>query len=436
MSQEAASLQSHQELTARERVDVCLARIEADNGVLHAVSELFADEARARADRLDQAARTGSPKGPMHGIPVLFKELVDIEGRETRFGSKVYAQAPAAHNAPVIDRLEAAGAIILGVTHMVEFAVGSWGTNAARGTPQNPANCLDHFTPGGSSSGSGAAVAAGFAPIAFGSDTGGSIRIPATLCGVIGYKPSYGLIPMQGVAPTGPSFDTLGPLTRTIKEARLAVEAAAGLPLSHPKVPLAGTVIAHVSKEALDPIEPANFNAYQSTLSALAEAGAKLVPITLPLSFVELQQVNGDIVAFEAYRHLAPLIDDMAKDLDPNVRQRIKHGASISATAYRNRLEELQALRQDFDQRMGAADFFFLPGTPLPAQPLQAVDEALIPMSRYTRLANCVNLCAIALPVATEARALPLGIQIAARSGNDAKLLAFAETVYEQVLSP
>ncbi|WP_439507763.1 amidase family protein [Yoonia sp.] len=149
---------------------------------------------------MDRAAAEGQPTGRLHGVPVLLKDVIDVAGHPTGFGSKAYAIGPAARNAPVIDRLEAEGAIILGKTTMVEFAVGSWGTNTVQGTPWNPSDATQHRVPGGSSSGAAVAVAAGFAPIAFGSDTGGSIRIPAALCGVVGYKPSFGLIPLQGAA--------------------------------------------------------------------------------------------------------------------------------------------------------------------------------------------------------------------------------------------
>ena len=415
--------------SARDAVEAAIARIEAENPRLQAVSALFADAARARADELDRIARAGLAAGPLHGVPVLVKELVDIAGQVTAFGSRCYAAGPAARNAPVIDRLEAAGAIILGTTQMVEFAIGSWGTNVARGTPLNPADPVEPRAPGGSSSGSAVAVAAGMVPLAFGSDTGGSVRIPATLCGVVGYKPSYGLIPMQGVAPTGPTFDVLGPLTRSVAEARIAVEVAAGLSLAAPPCDLAGLVVAHVADAALAPIDPAAQAAYDRTRALFAAAGAHLREMALPLSFVEIQAINGDIVAFEAYRHLGPLAENPAVPLDPFVRARVLQGARLGAADYRARLAEMQALRRTFAAAFRGADVLLLPGTPMAAPRLAEVDEAVIPMSRFTRAANCLGLCAIALPVPATAGALPLGIQLAAPAMEDARLLAIAETV-------
>lgn len=413
--------------SARQTVEECLARIAAENPKLNAVSVLFAEAALARADILDRAAAEGQPTGRLHGVPVLLKDVIDVAGHPTGFGSKAYAIGPAARNAPVIDRLEAEGAIILGKTTMVEFAVGSWGTNTVQGTPWNPSDATQHRVPGGSSSGAAVSVAAGFAPIAFGSDTGGSIRIPAALCGVVGYKPSFGLIPLQGVAATGASFDTLGPLSMSVAQVRAATEAAAGISLCYPDTSLAGLVLAHVSATALAPIDPVVLAAYRRVLATCEAAGATLREFELPLSFVDLQALNGDIVAYECYQQLSGIVDDQESDIDPYVRKRVQKGALITASAYRARLEKLQATRRTFEQAFCGFDALVLPGTPIPAPTLEQVDESQIPMSRYTRLANCLNLCAITLPIA--GTPAPLGIQLADVQGSDAKLLAIAGTL-------
>lgn len=419
--------------SAREKIEACIASINAYNSKLNAVSTVFAETALQRADALDQAARKGEPLGPLHGVPILVKELVDIVGHPTGFGSLCYATGPAARNAPIIDRLEAAGAIIIGTTNMVEFAVGGWGTNAVQGTPWNPADKTNHCIPGGSSSGSAAAVAAGFAPIAFGSDTGGSIRIPATLCGVVGYKPSFGLIPLQGVAATGPSFDTLGPLARTVSDAKLAAEAAAATRFEHPSVSLGGLCMIHVSETDLAPIEPEVLEGYRRLLAQLSQAGVTFREIKLPMSFVGFQQLNGDIVAFEAYRQLRTIVDDDTCEIDPFVRQRVQFGATITDEAYRQRLIELQAIRQASVGLFDGADALLLPGTPMLAPTVDRVDESQVPMSRYTRLGNCLNFCAIALPI--PAKSMPNGIQLALPHGQDAKLLAVAKEVENLLLS-
>lgn len=424
-----ARLDGLNEGSATARVEACISRIEAEDGRLHSVARLFADAARSRAQQLDRAVADGAPRGPLHGLPVLVKELIDIEGIPTDFGSLAYATAPAAATAPALKRLEDAGAILLGTTHMVEFAIGSWGTNHAKGTPWNPADRDTHRVAGGSSSGSAVAVAAGLAPVAIGSDTGGSIRIPATLCGVVGFKPTYDLISREGVAPLGPSFDTLGPIARTVEDARLVTEAMAGVDLSHPPVAVAELKIARVSEAALPEMSSDVAIAYAQGLDRLAAAGARIEEIDLPLSFVDFQTQNGDIVAYEAYRHLIALVDDPATPLDPYVRKRVLAGRGISDELYRQRLAEMAATRRTFEERFAGFDLLVLPGTPIRAATTSEVKEDQIPMSRYTRAANCLNLCGISLPLTRPVGELPVGLQLCARAGSDAFLLAAAASV-------
>lgn len=419
-------------LTIREKLENAIAVIEQKNPKLHAVSMLFKNDALQQAEKLDALEQSGAQLGPLHGVPILFKELIDIAGYRTGFGSNCYTKQVSEIDAPVVNRLRSSGAIILGTTHMVEFAVGSWGTNAAKGTPVNPADAVENRTAGGSSSGSGVAVSAGFTRVAFGSDTGGSIRIPATLCGVVGYKPTYGLIPLQGVAATGPTFDTLGPITKSVGDARLATEVAAGIQLSHPAIEVDKLKIACVSDDALMPIDQRPMDAYKRSMKLLENAGASFTEIQLPLSFVELQKLNGDIVAFEVYNQVSHLVNNTDKRLDPCVRERVLMGAEISYSHYVDRLNELASLRRDIEQRLEHTDCFILPGTPITAPKFDEVDETSIPLSRYTRTANCFNQCAIALPVELEQQGLPVGIQLSAPAFQDGKLLAIAE-VFEKL---
>ncbi len=235
-----------------------------------------------------------------------------------------------------------------------------------------------------------------------------------------------GLIPTEGVAPLGPTFDTLGPITRTVSEARLLTEAMAGISLSHPPVSIAGLRIAVASDAELAPMSGTVAGAYAVALSSLRAQGARIEEIELPLSFVEFQKLNGDIVAFEAYRHLAHLVDDPATPLDPYVRTRVLVGKRISPTQYEDRLNRLAEVRSRFDEVWTCHDALVLPGTPTCALPLSDVDESSIPMSRYTRVANCLDLCAISLPVTRDAGELPVGLQICGPAHSDARLLAIA----------
>lgn len=417
------------EVSASRKAEASLARIAACDGKFHAVSRLFEQQARQYAAQLDERISNGERPGKLHGVPYLTKELVDIEGEVTRFGSESYATRPAERTSPVIERLAAAGANLLGTTHMVEFAFGSWGTNYLMGTPWNPCDLTQHRVPGGSSSGSAVAVAAGYVPVAIGSDTGGSIRIPASLCGVIGFKPSTGLIPTEGVAPLGPTFDTLGPIARTLEDARCFTEVMADTDLSHPPVALEGLRIAVLGPEALAPCAPEIAQAFQDTVTSLEARGAQVIEIALPLSLVAFQQLNGEIVGYEAFAHLKSRVDDWRLPMDPFVRQRVRSTSGMDRQTYDTRLAQLAEVRADFAQSWAEFDVLALPGTPFCAPPLSEVNEAEIPMSRYTRVANCLDLCAITLPLPRAKGGLPIGFQICAASGTDAFLLALAGTV-------
>jgi aspartyl-tRNA(Asn)/glutamyl-tRNA(Gln) amidotransferase subunit A len=416
-----------------DRTEVYLATIKAREPILHAIAELFEDEALQQANQLDSGNSTFVKSGPLYGMPFLVKELLDVAGHVTRFGSTVYAQKAATVDATAIQRLKEEGAVLLGTTRMVEFAYGSWGTNYIEGTPWNPSDPVVHRAPGGSSSGSAVAVAAGLVPLAVGSDTGGSIRIPATLCGAIGFKPTYGLIPTDGVAPLGPTFDTLGPITRTVSDARRATEAMAARDLSHSEVPLSEVRFAILCDDALSPCAPEVMEAVEQAMAILRSCGAAFDQIDLPAPLVEFQKLNGDIVGFEAYAHLRHLAEDWRTTMDPYVRRRILGNGTIDQATYDARLTQLAAWRADFSQTFTGHDILILPGTPLCAPPLTEVNEAEIPMSRYTRVANCLDLCAISLPLPRSADQLPVGLQLCARANADAYLLAVANSVLEAI---
>ena len=203
-------------LHSRDLVTNCLQRIQEADEFLSAFAEVYAESAIHDAELRDQQAAAGDTAGPLHGVPIAFKDLVDIAGRPTRAGSKLFDDYTASQTASVVTRLEAAGMVTLGKTRMVEFAYGGWGTNAADRTPRNPWGDDRHRVPGGSSSGSAVAVAAGLVPAAIGTDTGGSVRIPAAMCGVVGLKVTAGRIPVDHLIPLSPTLDTVGTLTRSV----------------------------------------------------------------------------------------------------------------------------------------------------------------------------------------------------------------------------
>src|SRR5712671_2098225 len=214
------------EITARrlspvDLVDALLDRIQAKDGKLHAFVEVYRDEARLAAEAAELAIRSGHAVGPLHGVPIALKDLIDLEGRVTTGGSMVWRERRSPATATLARRLIAQGMIVLGKTHTVEFAMGGWGTNQHLGTPWNPWDLQVPRTPGGSSSGSGVSVAAGLAPWAIGTDTGGSVRLPASWCGLSGLKTTIGRVSTYGILPLAPSLDTPGPMARSVEDAAL-----------------------------------------------------------------------------------------------------------------------------------------------------------------------------------------------------------------------
>ncbi|MEQ8357618.1 MAG: amidase [Kiloniellaceae bacterium] len=431
--QKLSDLLTRRETSVRDIVTSCLRTIEQKDTALHAFVSVFPDAALAQADKLDRELQNGRRRGPLHGIPVAIKDLADIAGQPTGFGSRVYAAGAATTDAAFVAALRAAGAVLIGKAQMVEFAFGSWGTNHALGSPVNP---LDMTTPraaGGSSSGSAVAVAAGMAPFAIGSDTGGSVRIPAALCGLVGLKTSTGLVPTQGVAPLSHTFDTIGPLTRSVEDAGLALNALAGDEPAAQPVKLSNLRLATIDESQLEPLEPGIRTAQREALECLASAGCHTVTRRFPLEPPEIQARNGGIMSYEAYASLHRLVDDADLPLDPYVRSRIKAGANTSQEAYAAMLECRRRDIAAFHDAFADVDAIFLPTTPRTAAPLDEVDESSIPMSRLTRAGNYYDLCGLTLPGTADSQGLPTGLQIMMRHGRDRQLLAVGAAVEAQI---
>src|SRR5438477_7190999 len=270
-------------------VDAALARIEAADGKLHAFVEVYDKEARLAAEAAEKAIRSGHRIGPLHGIPIALKDLIEIEGRVTTGGSQVWRDRRSTNTATLARRLMAAGMIVIGKTHTVEFAMGGWGTNQYRGTPWNPWDPKVARTPGGSSSGSGVAVAAGFAPWAIGTDTGGSVRLPASWCGLTGLKTTIGRVSTYGILPLAPTLDTPGPLARSVIDAAILYNVIQGPDPLDPRTlgispddpmpvirrGVQGLRLARMPEAERDGVAPEVLAAYDASLDALARRGAE-----------------------------------------------------------------------------------------------------------------------------------------------------------------
>jgi aspartyl-tRNA(Asn)/glutamyl-tRNA(Gln) amidotransferase subunit A len=420
-------------LSPVDLVDALLARISATDGKLHAFVEVYAEEARLAAAAADKAIRSGHAIGPLHGIPIALKDLIEIEGRVTTGGSQVWRDRRSACTATLAQRLIAAGLIVIGKTHTVEFAMGGWGTNQHRGTPWNPWDPAVARTPGGSSSGSGVAVAAGFAPWAIGTDTGGSVRLPASWCGLTGLKTTIGRVSTYGILPLSPTLDTPGPMARSVVDAALLYQVMQGPdpldprtlgiapsdPMPSLKRGVRGLRLARLPAVERDGVASDVLAAYDAALDTLARLGAEIVAAPLPRRFADFTDLTGRIIGAEGYFLIGDLVDDMSLPIDDAVRPRIGSGRGVSARDYLGALREREEAKQEFAAALGEIDALLTPTTLTAAIPLDMVDQASTP-AHFTRFVNALDLCALALPVGFNAAGLPLSLQIICRGYDEA----------------
>ena len=417
------------ETTSVAIVEACLANIDAQDAKLHAFVEVWHDDALRLAHAADLEREAGCARGPLHGLPIAIKDLFHVRGRRTTAGSKSWGGRVATETAVCVERLLAAGMIPLGKTHLVEFAYGTWGTNRPMGAPWNPWDPAVHRVAGGSSSGSAVAVAAGMAPAALGTDTGGSVRIPAALNGLVGLKPTYGRIPLDGVVPLATSLDSVGPLARTVEDAMLLVAAMAAEPApALDDVPsVAGARVTALAPEQFpDFIERDVVAAFDATLARLRELGATVREERIPFDFAALGAKNGRLIGIEGYAVHRAVVDDANADVDAGVRQRMLLGKSASAAEYLEALAQRRAAMAEFARWMRDRDVLVTPMLPITATPVADVDETAFPLATWSRAVNYLGACAISMPAGLSGTGLPIGIQYVAQGGADADLCRLA----------
>ncbi len=417
-------------------VATCLERIARLDPRLHAFVEVYEPEARLAAEAADKAIRSGHAVGPLHGIPIALKDLVEVKDRVATGGTAVWRGRRATRTAMLAQKLISAGMIIIGKTHTVEFAFGGWGTNQHLGTPWNPWDAKTHHTPGGSSSGSGVAVAARMVPCALGTDTGGSVRVPAAWCGITGLKTTIGRISTYGVLPLSPTLDTPGPMTRSVEDAAVLLRVMQGADARDPRTlalrdadPMAtlrrgvkGLRLARMAPSERDGVAAEVLDAYDSSVEQLAGMGADIVDLTLPRSFRDYGSSSGRIMAAEAYALLSSIVDNNDLPIDEAVRPRIRAGAAISSREYLELLAERERLKLEFAAATAGVDALLTPVTRTPAVPLDTVDQSTTP-AVFTRWVNFLDLCGLAVPNGFTQSGLPLSLQIVCRGGDEAMAL-------------
>jgi aspartyl-tRNA(Asn)/glutamyl-tRNA(Gln) amidotransferase subunit A len=432
------------ETTSRELTEACLDRIGVAGGEgPRTVTRVYAEAARAAAEAADRLRRAGVTVSPLAGVPVSVKDLFDVAGEPTLAGSVVLrAAAPAAADAAIVSRLRRAGAVLVGKTNMTEFAFSGLGLNPHRGTPKGPWDRTVGRIPGGSSSGAAVSVTDGMAAVAIGTDTGGSVRIPAALCGLVGFKPTARRVPREGCYPLSRTLDSIGPIGVSVACCALVDSVLAGEPPWVPEaLPVAGLRLGVLRDLVLDDLDDEVARAFSAALTKLSSAGARVADVHFP----ELREMpamlrHGGFAVAEAFAVHRQLLEAHEHEFDPRVASRMLRGRSFSAWEY----IDLVGRRADFmratERAAAPFDAIVLPTAALIAPPiaeLEASDEAYHRANwRALRNATVVNYfdgCALSVPC-QEPGSAPVGFMVAGVGGADRWVLAAGRAI-ERVVS-
>jgi aspartyl-tRNA(Asn)/glutamyl-tRNA(Gln) amidotransferase subunit A len=421
--------------SCRDRLEQALARIADPNGEgVRACLTVYTDTARAAADASDARAARGRSLGPLDGVIVSIKDLFDVAGEPTRAGSKILAEeaAPAAADAVIVQRLRQAGAVIVAKTNMTEFAFSGIGANPHFGTPGNPRDRAR--VPGGSSAGAPVAVADGICDIAIGTDTGGSVRIPAALCGLVGFKPSRQRVPTEGAFPLSKTLDSVGPIGRNVADCAKADAIMAGEEFA-PLEPIALDGLRFGLPEGLllERLDDIVAPAFKTAVARLDGGGVRVSHETLPLldDWVAVNE-RGGVIPPEACAVHRDRLRRRGTDIDPNVRIRIERGCAVSGADFAETLRERHRLVAAMDARLAGLDVLVMPANTIVAPTIAEVDDPKVfavrnaAVLRNTSMVNFFDLCAISLPLPAS---LPVGLMLVARNGQDHRLLPIAEAV-------
>ncbi len=463
-------------LSAHDACQDVLTRIAARNGALHAFHTVEAERALARARALDAST---APRGPLHGVPIALKDNMVVQGTITTAGSKILEQYRSPFDATVVEKLEAAGAVIVGKTICDEFSMGSSTENSAFGPARNP--WATGRTPGGSSGGSAVAVAAGLTPLALGSDTGGSIRQPAAFCGVVGLKPTYGRVSRYGLIAFASSLDQIGPFARTVADAAVCLEAISG---SDPRDSTAATIPVPPFSSALtgdirgvrigvprallsQGVDAGVLATFEASLQALQDLGASIVDVDLPHSRVAIPtyylvataEASSNLARYDGVRYGLRVggaktlgeMYDRTRDagFGDEVKRRIILGTYVLSAGYYDayylKAQQVRTLiRRDFEQAFSTVDAIAVPTTPTAAFPLG--EKTADPVQMYladvfTVSAPLAGLPAISIPSGFTPERLPTGLQLTGRAWDESTLFRIGDayeraTAWRDVLPP
>jgi aspartyl-tRNA(Asn)/glutamyl-tRNA(Gln) amidotransferase subunit A len=371
------------------------------------------------------------------------KDLIDVAGTPTGGGARVPLDSDPPRHARVVERLLLAGWTAVGKTHTVELAFGAWGSNQMLGAPWNPWDAGTHRAPGGSSSGSAVAVAAGLCDAALGTDTGGSVRIPAAICGVVGLKPGRGLVSLKGVHPLSPTLDTVGALARDVATAARMLAAISGpddAAADRGPFPaeaalerdVRGLAVAALRPDRLGETDPEVLRLYLAALDRLAEAGVRVEQVTPFHALADSFAPNSAIMAGEGWAYWRGRIAEQRAAMDPWIVRRFETGREVTEAQLASAMARRAADQAAFQAWMAPYAGLVSPTCPIAAPPLTQIDETVSPLSRLTRAANYLDLPGISLPCGLTAKGLPVGLQILGRPREEDMVVALG-AAFERV---
>ena len=429
-------------ITSTALVDEAFERLDATGPEAGKIFlKTYRDEARSMAGWLDDGRARGISLPPLAGIPVAIKDLFDVTGEVTRAGSQVLdANPPAVEDAAIVRRLRRAGMVVPGKTNMTEFAYSGLGVNAHFGTPLNPHDTDTDRVPGGSSSGSAVAVARGIVPVAIGTDTGGSCRIPAAFCGIVGFKPTSTRVPREGCVPLSHTLDCIGPFANDVSSVAVMDSILSGGDGADvDSFPEGGVRLGVLEGYVTDEMDEGVSRAWQAVLTRLSQRGVRLTPVSIP-QLAELPRINakGGYVGADAYAWHKTYLETRGEFYDPWVRARFEAGRSQSVDEYIHLADERARLRALVAEKHALFDALILPTVQIVPPKLADLEDPELSRStnllclRNTAVGNFLDLPAISVPC-HEAGALPVGAMLFGMTGNDRHLLSVARGLEQAI---
>jgi aspartyl-tRNA(Asn)/glutamyl-tRNA(Gln) amidotransferase subunit A len=429
------------DVSATAVVDECLAVIAERNPLLNAFITVFTEQAREQARRADEDIAAGRYRGPLHGVPISLKDLIDVKDSPTTAASRVREGHVAAADAPVVTRLREAGAVLIGKTNLHEFALGTTNEDSAFGPARHP---LDPArSPGGSSGGSAASVLAGMAYASIGTDTGGSIRIPSAVCGLVGLKPAIGEISTAGIVPLSSTLDHVGPMCRSVEDAAIVHDVLRGAQSAeHERADARGLRLGVLGGYFTAVLDPQVASSFERASTRLRDAGVALHDADIGHAG-DIAPIYVHLVLSEAAVYHAKTLESRADDYTANVRQRLEMGRYILAEDYVRARRGREVLTAEVDAALAECDALLLPSVPIPAHKLgvSAVriggsEESIRNLTlRLTQLFNITGHPAITIPCGSTPEGLPIGAQLVGRRGGTSSLLMIARAL-ESYLGP